>query len=34
MAAYELLTAGYSDVRVLKGGIHEWSRQERELVQD
>jgi rhodanese-related sulfurtransferase len=34
MAAYELLNAGYSDVRVLKGGIHEWSRQERELVQD
>jgi rhodanese-related sulfurtransferase len=34
MAAYELLNAGYSNVRVLKGGINEWSRQDRELVQE
>ena len=34
MAAYELLNAGFSNVRVLKGGINEWCRQERDLVQD
>lgn len=34
MAAYELSNSGYKSVRVLKGGISEWQRQERALVQD
>ncbi len=34
MAAYELFQNGYQDVRVLKGGIGDWQRQERELVQE
>lgn len=34
MAAYELFNNGYQKVRVLKGGVNEWRRQERALVQD
>jgi rhodanese-related sulfurtransferase len=34
MAAYELFLNGYEDVRVVKGGIGEWRRQERTLVEE
>lgn len=34
MAAYELFQNGYEDVRVVRGGIGEWRRQQRTLVEE